>query len=153
VTGLICIWKPALLSHPVPAVGIFLAVNLVLNSRFGYGLSEALTEMLLWAYGVLRFDFLQGLFRFVLLFFKRVTGTMEYILYTADEWLRFRRGEGRIPMALRALLGVLWFPVGYLIRLYFIMLIEPSVNPLKFPLSSLGYKFLLFLPWYRSLTV
>jgi hypothetical protein len=152
-TGLVWLWKPALFSHPLPALAIFLGINVVLNSRFGYGLSESVTEILMWAYGILRFDFLHGLIRFILLFFKRVTGTMEYIFYTVDEWLRFRSGESRVTMALRALLGLLWFPVGYLLRLYFIMLIEPTVNPLKYPLSSLGYKFLLLLPWYRSLTV
>jgi hypothetical protein len=153
ITGLFWLWKPGLFSHQITALALFLVVNLVLNSRFGYGMSEAVTEMILWAYGWLRFDFLQGLFRFVLLFFKRVTATMEYLFYTVDEWLRFRSDEGRITMGLRAVTGVLWFPVGYALRLYFIMLIEPTVNPLKYPLSSLGYKFLLLWPWYRSMTV
>jgi hypothetical protein len=54
-------------------------------------------------------------------------------------------------MVVRAVLGVFWFPVGYLIRLYFLTLIEPTINPLKLPLSILAAKFLVLIQPYQAL--
>ncbi len=142
---------PQLCSSLAMAAFTFLVTDLILNSRFGSAISEAITEVLVLSYGWLRFDVLQGLFRRINHFFKRATTMVEYVLYTVDEWLRFRSDESDLTLLLRAVLGVLWFPVGYLIRLYFIMLIEPSINPLKLPLSSLAAKFLLLLPWYAGM--
>jgi hypothetical protein len=129
----------------------FLAADIFLNSRFGYAMSEALVESVVVLYGWLRFDVLQGIFRLVNQFFKRVTESVQYVLYTVDEWLRFRSDESRFTMIVRAVLGVLWFPVGNLIRLYFLTLIEPTINPLKLPLSILAAKFLFLIPVYRQL--
>src|SRR5207249_12158052 len=36
----------------------------------------------------------------------------------------------------------IWFPIGYLVRLYFVTMVEPSLNPLKLPLASLAAKFM-----------
>jgi hypothetical protein len=129
----------------------FLASDVFLNSRFGYAVSEALMESLLLLYGWLRFDVWQGIYRVVNQFFKRITESVQYVLFSVDEWLRFRSNESRLTMAVRAVLGVLWFPVGYLIRVYFLMLIEPTINPLKLPLSILAAKFLFLIPVYRHL--
>jgi hypothetical protein len=138
--------------EPWPLLAIvFVATEILLNSRFGFALTETCTEALLLLYSWLRFDVLQGLFRWVLYLFKGITDTLEYVLYTVDEWLRFRSDESRITMVLRAILGVLWFPVGYLIRLYFIMLLEPTLNPIKLPLSSAAFKIMLIMPWYYHL--
>jgi hypothetical protein len=131
-------------------VGTFVLMSIFLNSRFGLALSEAIMETVVLLYGWLRFDVLQGLVRWVSNLFKRVSRTVEYVLYTVDEWLRFRSDESRLTMVLRAVLGVVWFPVGYLIRLYFVTLIEPSINPIKLPLSSLAFKFMLLIPLYQQ---
>jgi hypothetical protein len=120
----------------------FLIVYLVLFSRFGSAAGEAVAESFVLLYGWLRFDVIQNLLRRVNQLFKRITNVIESLLYTIDEWLRFRSDESRLTMVARAVLGVLWFPVGYFIRLYFIVLLEPSLNPLKLPISILAAKFL-----------
>jgi hypothetical protein len=153
VYGLLWLRWPARFSSPPVAAVTFLIADLVLNSRFGSAISEAFGEALVLAYSRLRFDVLQGLFRVVSRFFKRVTDTVEYVLYTVDEMLRFRSDENRLMMAVRAAAGVLWFPVGFLVRLYFVMLLEPTLNPIKLPLSSLSFKFMVLMPWYRDLLV
>ncbi len=123
----------------------FLLANVVLNSTFGAAVGEAVMEALLILYDWLRFDALRGLVRLVSHFFKQVTGGVESLLYTVDEWVRFRSDVGGTSMAVRAVLGVLWFPVRYVFRLYFITLIEPTLNPLKLPLGILAAKFFVLL--------
>src|SRR5438093_13110179 len=136
---------------PRPAAGVtFLAADVFLNSRFGYAVSEALVESIVVFYGWLRFDVLHGIYRVVNQFFRRVSESVQYVLYSVDEWLRFRSDESQLTMVARAVLGVLWFPVGNLIRLYFVTLIEPTVNPLKLPLSILAAKFLVLIPPYYN---
>jgi hypothetical protein len=151
VTAALYLYWPGTFGTLPMASLTFLASDAFLNSRFGYAVSEALLESLLMFYGRLRFDVLQGIYRVVNQFFKRITESVQYVLFLVDEWLRFRSNESRLTMAVRAVLGVLWFPVGYLIRLYFLMLIEPTINPLKLPLSILAAKFLVLIPVYRQL--
>jgi hypothetical protein len=127
------------------------AASLVLNSRFGSAIQEAFVELVIVIYGWLRFDLIQGIFRWVNYFFKQIITSMEYILYTVDEWLRFRNNEGRLNMVLRAVLAFVWFPIGYLIRLYFILLLEPTLNPIKLPISSLAFKLMFLMPQYYIL--
>jgi hypothetical protein len=131
----------------------FVAADILLNSRFGVAMTEACTEMVLLLYSWLRFDVFQGLFRWVMHLFKSITRTVEYVLYTVDEWLRFRSDESRLTTIVRAGMGVLWFPIGYLIRVYFIILLEPSFNPIKYPLSAIAYKLMFGVDWYRDLAI
>ena len=74
--------------------------------------------------------------------FKAIIEGLEYILYTVDEWLRFRGGEGRVSMVVRAIAGLIWFPVSYIIRIYIVVLIEPGFNPFKAPISIVAAKFI-----------
>src|SRR5262249_6715737 len=126
VCALLALWWRAPFQSWSYALGIFAVLSLLLNSRFGYALSEACLEAAVLLYGWLRFDFLQGLYRFLVYFFKGLSDTVEYVLYTVDEWLRFRTGESRVSLLSRAILSVFWFPVGYVIWLYFVTLVEPS---------------------------
>jgi hypothetical protein len=113
----------------------------VLNSRIGRGLEEAGYRAMLRALGWLRAGLVDGLFRLIVQVFKAITDGLEYLLYTVDEWLRFRAGDSRLSMVIRAILGVVWFPVSYLVRLYIVVLIEPGFNPLKAPISIVAAKF------------
>jgi hypothetical protein len=128
----------------------FLAVDLLVNSRPGQAVSELFVGAGVQLYEWLRADFLQGLLRWTMRAFKQISDAFETVLYSVDEWLRFRSGESKLSMMLRAALGVLWFPIGYLARLYFVTLIEPSTNPLKLPISILITKFMLFMEWYNQ---
>jgi hypothetical protein len=121
----------------------FLGAQLLLNSRIGRAGSEFLTGWFVHLLEWLKADFLQGLIRFVVYVFKQLIDTLEYVLYTVDEWLRFRSGDSRLSMTVRVLLGLVWFPVAYLTRLYLVVLIEPGIHPLKFPVSVLGAKLIL----------
>jgi len=151
LTGLLWLIWPDPFQSPWVFGLAFLVADIVLNSRFGTAVNQACAEALAWFYGWVRFEVLQELFRWVNYFFKQVTSTMEYVLYTVDEWFRFRSGESRLSMVIRGFLGVLWFPIGYLIRAYFIMLAEPTLNPIKLPVSSLAFKCMLPLAWYHDL--
>ena len=119
---------------------VFVLVNVIVNSRFGLLLTEAYTEAFALAYHWLRFDFLRGLFRWTLYVFKQLNDGVEYVLYSVDEWLRFRSGESELTLALRAVLGVLWYPIGYFTRLYYLLFIESNLNPFKLAISILAAK-------------
>jgi hypothetical protein len=127
--------------NPWRAVGIFLLVELVFNSRPGHAAGDAVTRAGLRIFDWFRSGLLPGLFRLVVQLFKQITDGVEYVLYTVDEWLRFRTGDNRFSLVLRAVLGLVWFPVSYITRLYLVVLIEPGINPLKLPMSILAAKF------------
>lgn len=145
------LWWPRTHSTPIWTLGTLIASSVLLNSRFGTAANEAMSETLVMIYGWLRFDLLRGFYRWVTYVFRRATELLEYLLYTVDEWLRFRSDEGRATMFMRAGLNLLWFPVGRLVRLYFVTFLEPTVNPIKLPLSSLAFKFMLLLPLYINM--
>ncbi|TMQ32701.1 MAG: hypothetical protein E6K70_17120, partial [Planctomycetota bacterium] len=149
VSAALWVYLPVTSGSFLAMAATFFITALILNSRFGYAASEAVIETIVLVYSWLRFDFLRGLVRYVDAFFKKVTKTVESLLYTIDEWLRFRSDEGQLTMVIRAILAVLWFPIGYLIRLYFVTLLEPTLNPIKLPLSSLAFKFMWLIPFYQ----
>src|SRR5262249_15788248 len=75
--------------------------------------------------------------------------------FKVDEWLRFRGGDSRLAMIARVILGVIWFPISYLARFNMVVLIEPCLNPVKFPVCALATKVILgLLPviyaWLRA---
>jgi hypothetical protein len=123
------------------AVVTFLAVNVLLNSRTGQALTEAVFQGLVRFVQLLGSGLLTGLVHWILRVFKGITDAVEYVLFSVDEWLRFRRGDSRAAMVVRSVLAVFWFPVSYVARFYFVVLIEPCVNPIKLPLSILAAKF------------
>jgi hypothetical protein len=123
------------------AVGLFLALAIILNSRPGLAAGDALLRGMLRVFEWLHSGLLPGLVRIIIRVFKQLTDGVEYVLYTVDEWLRFKSGDSRLSMVVRVLLGVIWFPVSYLARLYIVVLIEPGFNPLKAPISILAAKF------------
>lgn len=125
----------------VGLVGTFLIMTLLLNTRLGQGTTDAFAQTVVKLYELLRAGLLPGLFRLIQNLFKRVMDGVEAVLFSVDEWLRFRAGDSRFSMAVRAVLGVLWFPVQFLARLYLVVLIEPGFNPIKAPLSILFAKF------------
>jgi hypothetical protein len=79
--------------------------------------------------------------RWILSFFKGVLGLAEYAAHSVDEWLRFRSGDNIVGRVTRGVLGLLWFPIGWLARFYLVVLIEPGFNPVKAPLSIIAAKF------------
>ncbi len=140
LAGAVILWAMPTARNPFGAVTTFFAINFILNSRVGRAVSEALAQTVVTFYELLREGLIPGLFRFFLQLFKQIIDTVEYVLFTVDEWLRFRSGESRLVLAVRTVLGLLWFPVAYLTRFYLVVLIEPWFNPVKAPISYLAAK-------------
>ncbi|HEU5117190.1 MAG TPA: hypothetical protein VFT74_11040, partial [Isosphaeraceae bacterium] len=121
--------------------GTFLFVITLLNSGVGRSLEEEAIEQVSRSWNRLHADLLPGLYRVVMSFFDRMLETIDRILYTVDEWLRFRSGERQGTLAVKAVLGALWFVITYLTRLVVNLLVEPQVNPIKhFPVVTVAHK-------------
>lgn len=123
---------------------LFLILSLMFNSRIGRDLQEIATDVVVWTWHRLRLEVLPGLFRLVMETFDRLVEAVDRFLYAVDEWLRFRGGEDRLSLAVKAVLGLVWFCVAYVVRIYVNLLIEPQVNPIKhFPVVTVSHKIIL----------
>jgi len=120
----------------------FLVLSYVLNTRFGKAVTETLLQALVNVYKLLRAGLLPGLLRLLVWAFKQTIDMTEYVLYTVDEWLRFRQGDSRFSLVVRTIAGLVWYPVAWLARFYLVVLIEPGFHPLKAPISILAAKFI-----------
>jgi hypothetical protein len=135
------------------ATAVFLAMNLLLNSPLGRQAQEVATDWLVQGWHRFGLRILTGLFYLVMDLFKSFLETIERLLYTVDEWLRFKSGESDLTLAAKAVLGVVWFAVTYVIRFCVNLLIEPQINPIKhFPVVTVSHKLLLpFIPMLTSI--
>jgi hypothetical protein len=123
---------------------IFLAAALFLNSRIGRYVDEWLGDFVLRLWQEVRMRVFAALFDFIMDAFHRVFAYLERIVYTVDEWLRFRAGDNRGMQALKAVSSSCWFFISYILILVFTLLIEPQVNPIKhFPVVTVSHKLLL----------
>ena len=126
------------------AVGAFLSACLVFNTRAGRALEEVVAEKVVRALRVIVFEVVPGLFRIVMAEFQRVLEWVEKVIYAVDEWLRFRNGQSKAVLAVKAVLGLVWGVVAYLVRIYVNLLIEPQINPIKhFPVVTVSHKVIL----------
>ena len=77
--------------------------------------------------------------------FRVILQAIERLLYAVDEWLRFHSRENIFTLIAKAVLGVIWSVVSFLIRIYVNLLIEPTFHPVKhFPVVTVAHK--IFLP-------
>jgi hypothetical protein len=128
--------------------------SLVLHSRLGLYLEEVAADRLVRVWRLLRADLLPGLFRWVLYFFRRLVENVERVLYTVDEWLRFRSGQGRLARVAKPVLGLGWFVVTYVVRLVINLFVEPTFNPIKhFPVVTVTAKLIapFYFEWPRAI--
>ena len=120
-------------------------LSLALNSRLGRDAEELTAEWLANAWHDLRSRFLMALLDWVMDFFKWLLNTVERFIYAVDEWLRFHSGETWMTVVVKAILGVVWSFVSFLLRIYVNLLIEPTLHPVKhFPVVTVAHK--VFLP-------
>lgn len=122
---------------------VYVGLLIVVNSRVGRTLEEMVLDGI--SEGWQRFGWrpIVGIFWFIVNLFRRLLQGIERILYTVDEWLRFRRGQGRVMLVAKAVMGIAWFFVAYFVRFVVNLLIEPQVNPLKhFPWVTAAHKML-----------
>lgn len=126
---------------PLGAAGVFVAASVLLNTRAGLVVQEVVIDQLAVLWEALKHRALPGLFRLVMGIFRAMLELSERTLYRVDEWLRFREGDRRVTIPIKAALGFVWFFVAYVIRLYVTLLIEPEINPVKhFPVVTVAQK-------------
>jgi hypothetical protein len=148
--GLVCfvLWLlvPYLFQSLVSAAAVFLVVNIAINSHTGLALGETVLQGSIDLFHMLRSGLLLGLYNFIVVLFKQLTHFVEYLLFSVDEFLRFRKGESEASQFVRGLLSAFWSPIAFILRFYWIVLIEPMVNPIKLPICLIAGK--LFIPFY-----
>src|SRR5207244_2865850 len=94
----------------------FVCVNVLINSRWGRSVDELVTDWFAHVWHRLRIHIVAAIFRFVVDLFHQILETIERLLYTVDELLRFRSGERSAMTAIKTVLGVGWSVVNYVIR-------------------------------------
>jgi ABC-type thiamin/hydroxymethylpyrimidine transport system permease subunit len=126
------------------AATAFIVLSIALATRAGRLAFELAFDAALRTTRHLGYRILPGLFGLVMDFFRTLLELLERGLYRVDEWLRFKKGEGRIALYAKATTGAVWFVVAYVARLYATLLIEPEINPLKhFPVVTVAQKMML----------
>jgi hypothetical protein len=150
VCGLLWLCRPAAFAEWSHAAGIFVAVSLLLNTRAGHATQELVRQGFVRFMGLLRAGLLPGLLRLVISLFKQATALVEWVLFSVDEWLRLRSDAGPVALAVRVILSVIWYPISYVARFYMLVLVEPGINPVKLPISTVAAKF--FYPLAPGLT-
>ncbi len=115
------------------AVGlaVFVAANVLLNSRFGRAVEELVVDGLARAWHRLRLEIFPELVSFILDLFRQMLGAFDRLLYAVDEQLRYRGGQSRAVFVAKTLAGVVWFMIGYVLRANVVVWIEPTFNPIK----------------------
>jgi hypothetical protein len=128
---------------------IFAGVSLLLHSRLGRTIEEAVTDAVVRTWLRFRLDLFPALFTFTMGLFKGLLEAVERGLYAVDEWLRFRSGQGRLTLVVKTVLGFAWFFVTYFVRIYLNLFVEPTFNPIKhFPVVTVSAKLLVpFIPF------
>ena len=123
---------------------VFLVSSLLLNTRAGRRFQEVTAAWVAHAWQYARRNILWGTFQIISEAFKRGLEMLERLLYSIDEWLRFRAGGSMFSVIAKAAIGVPWFIVSYVVRFVVNLLIEPQVNPVKhFPVVTVSHKLLL----------
>jgi hypothetical protein len=123
---------------------IFLVMSLVLNSSLGRYATEVTTDFLFRAWRELTIRIFTAILQSIVEAFEGLFSALEQLLYTVDEWLRFRTGDNRLSQTVKLLGGVVWFFVSYIIMFVFTLLVEPQINPIKhFPVVTVAHKVIL----------
>lgn len=113
----------------------------VVNTRLGWLIQDRILEELSDAWRIIRINLIPGLIATILSWFKALANWGERRLYDVDEALRFRAGDSHRSFVLKALGGLIWFPIAYTTRFMFYLLVEPQINPVKhFPVVTVGHK-------------
>ncbi len=121
----------------------FVIVTLTRLLPVGRMLEDRVATTLSDAWKMLRVNFLLGILGWIVWVFRELAARVERTLYAVDEWFRFREGQSKPSIRLKMVLGCIWFPIAYVVRFAFNLLIEPQVNPVKhFPVVTVSHKVL-----------
>lgn len=134
-------------AKPLPATTTVIfgfLLSIAFNSRLGRDTEELAAEWIGNAIHNLRARVVMAAFDWIVDFFKWALSTVERFIYAVDEWLRFHSEESWPSIIVKAVFGVVWSFVVFLIRIYVNLLIEPQVNPIKhFPVVTVAHKIIL----------
>jgi len=126
--------------------------SLALNSRLGKDAQELSAEWIGNAWYKLRARVVMAVIDWIIDLFRMILNFVERFLYAVDEWLRFQSGESWLSVVAKAVLGVIWSFVAFLIRIYINLLIEPTLHPVKhFPVVTVAHK--IFFPFIEQISV
>ncbi len=116
-------------------------LTLAYNTPWGWVIQDRIAEVVSDWWRMVRVNLLPGLIATIIDWFKMLANWVERQLYAVDEWLRFRGGDSQSSLAMKALLGLVWFPIAYTFRFVFYLLVEPQINPVKhFPVVTVSHK-------------
>lgn len=137
------------------ALFAFVWMSIFAWTRFGRWFEDRTSHLIGEGWRMLSVNLIPGFIALCADLFRAMLGAIERWLYAVDEWFRFRSpANGPVPSgyAFKALLSLLWFPIAYLVRFSFYLLIEPQVNPIKhFPVVTVSHKVLLpTIPWFSE---
>ena len=119
----------------------FVFWTLLLNSRVGRSVEEVTLDWSMRGFHRFRIHVVAELFHLVVGISREVLESVERVLYGVDEWLRYRAGESNARLVLKAILGIVWFYVTFVVRFCVNLLIEPQINPIKhFPVVTVSHK-------------
>ena len=128
----------------VIAGGVFVACALAFNSRYGRLVEERIADWLVISGKQFTTRILPGLVKVILEFFAKLADLVDRAIYRVDEMLRFRQGQSMIKLVIKGALGIVWFLIAYVLRLYVDLFIEPTTNPIKhFPVVTVAAKIML----------
>ncbi len=120
---------------------VFVALVIFYNTPTGWEIQDRIAEAISDWWRVVRVNLIPGLIAVFLDLFRSLANWIERQLYAVDEWMRFRGGDSTSSIWLKAALGIVWFPIAYLTRFVFYLLVEPQVNPVKhFPVVTVSHK-------------
>ncbi len=153
-------WSPLLITALVLGIMLLVGVNprfllrwwwaiwagltVAYNTPWGWILQDRIAESVSDWWRVVRVNLLPGLLATIIDWFRSLASWVERQLYAVDEWFRYRGGDSSGSLATKAVLGLLWFPVAYLFRFAFNLLVEPQINPIKhFPVVTVSHKMML----------
>jgi hypothetical protein len=126
------------------AGGVMAFIALALNSRIGQRAEERLADWTIHTSRQLTTRFLPGLVRWILDVFGKLADLTDRGMYRVDELLRFRAGQSMVKLAIKGVLGAIWYVIAYVLRIYVDLFIEPTTNPIKhFPVVTVAAKIII----------
>lgn len=126
-------------------VGAAALLSGAVNSRLGRDAEELTAEWVSNVWYNLRAHVMTAIYDWIIDFFKWILNVVERFIYAVDEWLRFHSNETWLTLVVKAVVGLVWSFVAFLLRIYVNLLIEPTLHPVKhFPVVTVAHK--MFLP-------
>ena len=145
LAAIFCVGLPAIGLYAYPTIytmaGVYLCFAILLNTRLGRNFEEITADWIDHTWYQLRTRFFVALFEFVMWTFRKLLELLERFLYAIDEWLRFKSGESRLVFWMKAVTGVFWAVISFVVVFFITLLAEPQINPIKhFPVVTVSHK-------------